>query len=517
MVVSRSGLGKAGTTVEFRSPAWDRQHPNWRQIDGRIPEEHLAHCIDEGVDNLDLRPLIRSYQGRGSPPWPPDLMLKIVMYEIATGTPSPAGWFRATRDSDTVKWLGFGIQPSRTICYDFWDRLAPYFDGWNAQVLQSAVDRGLTSASRAAQDGTTVAAHASRHKLVNQETLKRHLEELEETLSLEEEGGSPERVPGWMAKHPETRQEQRLQYERASERMEQLQVENRKRRACKRKSPEKIVVSVSDSEAACGRDKLKVFRPLYNVQLNYDLDSPFILGYDVFDRVTDSGTLSPMLERTSEMTGVKPEVLLADSGYATILDLDACAHHGVILYAPVNENDYSERNDRKPQTNQFTQLPKSQFSWLVDEGTYMCPQGNRLRAERTTWVKRAGDQRLRNTTFRCPAEKCQVCPRQTDCTPTPDKGRTVSRLEKEELLDELRIRMQSDEAKALHRLRSRTVELAFVDMKEHGSLRRFNGRGLRKARAQIGALVLAHNLLALLRERHGHETANTTRTLEKSG
>ena len=107
MVVSRSGLGKAGTTVEFRSPAWDRQHPNWRQIDGRIPEEYLARCIDEGVDNLDLRPLTRSYQGRGSPPWPPDLMLKIVMYEIATGTPSPAGWFIASGKPAASLWLSF--------------------------------------------------------------------------------------------------------------------------------------------------------------------------------------------------------------------------------------------------------------------------------------------------------------------------------------------------------------------------------------------------------------------------
>jgi hypothetical protein len=70
-------------------------------------------------------------------------------------------------------------------------------------------------------------------------------------------------------------------------------------------------------------------------------------------------------------------------------------------------------------------------------------------------------------------------------------------------------------SKALYRLRSQTVELAFADMKEHRSLRRFNGRGLRKAKAQIGALVLAHNLRALLHERHGRETANTTRTLEK--
>jgi uncharacterized coiled-coil protein SlyX len=148
---------------------------------------------------------------------------------------------------------------------------------------------------------------------VNQGTLQRRTEELEAAVAADEQGPPPEQVRGWMAQHPHTRKQQLARYQRVAERLEELQLQNQQRRACKRRPPEKIVISTSDPESICGRDKLGVFRPLYNVQLNYDLDSPLILGYDVFPQTNDNGTLETMIERTCELTGVKPEVELADA------------------------------------------------------------------------------------------------------------------------------------------------------------------------------------------------------------
>ena len=68
------------------------------------------------------------------------------------------------------------------------------------------------------------------------------------------------------------------------------------------------------------------------------------------------------------------------------------------------------------------------------------------------------------------------------------------------MLEALRARMATEEAKALYRLRSQTVELVNADGKEHRRLRRFSGRGLSRARVEVGLIVLAHNLTTRLSE-----------------
>ena len=61
----------------------------------------------------------------------------------------------------------------------------------------------------------------------------------------------------------------------------------------------------------------------------------------------------------------------------------------------------------------------------------------------------------------------------------PAAGRTISRAEHEELIEALRARMQTDEAKNLYRLRRQTVELSYADLTEHRKLRRFSGHGFK--------------------------------------
>jgi hypothetical protein len=68
-------------------------------------------------------------------------------------------------------------------------------------------------------------------------------------------------------------------------------------------------------------------------------------------------------------------------------------------------------------------------------------------------------------------------------------------MENEELLDALRERMHTEPAKKMYKLRSQTVELNYADLKEHRDLRRFHGRGLRQVKAEVGCLVLTHNIL----------------------
>jgi hypothetical protein len=302
----------------------------------------------------------------------------------------------------------------------------------------------------------------------------------------------PTAMPGWMAPTVSGRLEQQGRYHQAQERMRALQERNQHKRSCKRTPADKIVVSVSDPAAALGRDKEKVYRPLYNVQLVDDLDSPLILNYGVFAQPNDNGTLEPMLERQAQLTGRKPLTLLADASYANGADLAVSKAAGVLLLAPYQQNDFTADKAKK---KELAQLPKKEFTWLAEEQTYRCPQGHRLDYVGSSQQKRSSTETVRVQIYRCAPEHCCACPLSQQCAPNPKVGRTISRGEHEDLIETLRERMQTAEAKALYRLRRQTVELVNADFKEHRKIRRFSGRGLKRAEAEIGLLVLVNNLL----------------------
>jgi hypothetical protein len=124
-----------------------------------------------------------------------------------------------------------------------------------------------------------------------------------------------------------------------------------------------------------GIDKLKTFRPLYNVQLVCDLDSPFILGHQVFAAVTDHHLLVPVVERTQQLTGRPLRQLLGDAIYASVLDLVWCDEEDITLYSSAGLDAAATAGTGKRPAKQ---LPKSAFTWLPEQETYRCPEGHVL-------------------------------------------------------------------------------------------------------------------------------------------
>jgi len=501
--------------IRFADPPWNVWSDEWQIRDRQVPAEHPARAVMEAMKQLNLTPLFDLYIGAGSPPIRPDLMLAIVLIEIRLGRPRPCQWFCDTRENIAIQWAGFGIRPSRTCWYDFADRIAPLLEQWNATMLQLARQRGVTQAERMSLDGTSVAANASRHRLVNEATVERRLTELESACQADAINQPPPSVPTWMAKNPATREGQRRRYRRARERLDELHAVNNRQDPKRRRKTEKIVVSASDPEAALGRDKHNVFRPLYNVQLVRDLDSQLCLGYQVFAQPTDAGTFGPMLERIANWTGVKPKAVLVDAGYVTACNLAICGQAGIALYGPWQENDFSRK--KKKQGAKPRPLGKEHFAWVPEQNMYRCPEGHPM-----PWIghqKRPQSDGQINVvhSYRCSPRHCRACPRQVPCSTNPNRGRAVKRSEHETLVEAHRLRMGTAEAKTLYRLRCQTVELGFADFKQHRSMRQFSGRGRGRAQRQVGLTMLVHNLLVVHRAkpppRNHMDTTLTTETI----
>jgi transposase len=494
------GVAWGDKLERFAPTPWTKESEEWLAIDRRLPQDHLARRVAEAVQMLDLGPLLDSYLGVGKKALRPDLLVKMVIYQMQNHRPSPAQWARDVRENEPVRWLLFGMEPSRARLYDFRDRIAPFLQEWNAQTLRVAMADKLSPAKRVALDSSSVAAHASRRQLLNEERLQKRRVLIDAALTGLSQAESPQR-PGWLARTENGLREQKQRYRRAAEVLRERQGANAQRRASKRKPTDKILVSPADPEAILARDKLNVFRPLYSVQLLRDLDSPLVLCYDVLTQHNDNGVVEPMIEQMADHVGHKPDELLVDSGYVSTHHLEFCAAAGIILYGPYQENDYSAQNGKKAQCNQKTELPKNAFRWLPQEQTYQCPEGHRLHFSQKLTQRRT-DYKITLNIYTCPPKHCLACPRQQACTRTPTKGRSVSRMENEDLLDALRARMATEQAKRLYKLRSQTVELNYADLKEHRGLRRFHCRGPRRIKGEVGTLVLAHNLLYVASQRH---------------
>jgi transposase len=471
-------------------PPWPDDHPQRRAIAETLDPDHLARQIDAAVARLDLEPVFAAYGRTGSAPYAPDLLLRAALFETRRGHPSPAHWHRDARENAPLRWLLRGCMPSRSCWYAFRDRVGPLLPALEQQILAQAVGQGLTPAMRAAADGTLVAANASRHRLVNEATLEQRAGQLANAVAADARGEAPPAAPAWLAERPAGRLRQQQRLEQARERMGQLQERNRRKRASKRKAAHKLVVSLSDPEAALGRDKEDVYRPLYNVQFVDDLDSPFVLAYEVFAQPNDAGLVGTLLTQARDWLGHPLAVLLVDTAYAGGADLAAAAAAGATMYAPLP----------KEAAARDALLPKSAFTWQPAEQTYTCPRGQALVYEGSSAQKRSGTEAVVLHRYRCPPQYCVSCPVRAACTKNPQAGRTISRGEHEEWIEALRQRMQTAEAKELYRLRRQTVELVNADGKAHRGLRRFRGRGLARARCQVGLMVLAHNLLTLLSE-----------------
>ena len=445
-------------------------------------------------------------------------MLKLGLQACLEGRPSPAQWAKLAADSRSTQWLVRGIRPSRTCCYDFRDRLGAAMEDLVSQVVRKAIEDGLVDPQIGIQDGTALRAAASRHRVVNRVTLQHRQDTLAQAIQQDEQLKPVEGGPRWMAKTPSGRLEQQQRFKQAAEVLAQRHEENNGRRKDRRLAENKVQVSLSEPEAPLGRDKEKVFCPLYTPQLMVEPSSLLILSYEVFSQNNDAGTLPTMADKTRAILGHHLDIIIADNAYATLLDLRACDERGIELIAGSEKPEKPEKAEKdhelpKQKKNQKPpQLNKSLFTWLPEERTYLCPEGNKLELFQKARVERRGGDTLNEQRFRCPPQYCLDCPLQLNCTSNPQKGRIIKRLEGQELLDAHTANMKTERAKSLYKTRGQVIERAFADIKQHRNGRRLHGRGKSRAQTEVGLYVIAQNLLTIMRLQKQRESADNIGT-----
>lgn len=390
-----------------------------------------------------------------------------------------------------MRWLGRGYQPSRRAWYYFRDRSARFIHQVNQSLLQKAIDDGHTDGQTGALDGTSKASYGSRHRMINQATLDKRKQILEEAI--QSPSDDPAQTPRWVPTTQSGRNELLNRMQIASKVLEDRHAKNLSRPKSKQKLPEKIVVSLSDPDAPLGRDKLKTFRPMYTVQKVTDPASGLILDYRVTTKTNDSGMFPLMAEQLKTQLGSYPSKIYADGGYSTIHDVTFAKENEIDLIAPVSA---SGANRRVKLPNGQMQIPRGEFQYDPSTDSYHCPQGKTLHARGKEKKWRDGDRYAVETRYQCDVDVCAACPLASRCY-GGKTGRIIKRTEGEEHLEAQREKMSSPEVVEDYKRRGSSIEPSFGDEKQNLRHTVFHGYGRWRAAAETGLLVLAQNVRRL--------------------
>jgi transposase len=333
-------------------------------VDKWLPERHLARFIGEVIDGLDLGRMSGVYRGSGSASYHPRMLLGILVYGYATGVFSSRKLERATYDSVAFRFLAANAHPDHDTIATFRRRFLKEIEKLFVEVLKLAGEMGVLKMGTIGLDGTKIHANASRHSALSYE----HAGKIEAQLKSEvadlmakgEAADASDIADGMSVPEELARREERLckikearaRIEaRAQERHSREMAEHEAKMAAREakiaatgkkpggKPPAAPVegalpsdqVNLTDEESRIMPVAGGGFEQCYNAQAAVAAGSMLVVAVDVVQAPNDKQQVEPMLEKIEALPEElgKVENLLADTGYFSAANVDACQEAGV--------------------------------------------------------------------------------------------------------------------------------------------------------------------------------------------
>src|ERR1700692_1959312 len=333
-------------------------------VDEWLPERHLARFIVEVIAGLELRSMSGSYRGSGSAPYHPRVLLGLLVYGYATGVFSSRKLERATYDSVAFRFIAANDHPDHDTIATFRRRFLPPIAGLSLQVRVLAREIGVRKLGTIGLDGPKIHANASRHSALSYEhagnietQLKAEVADLMAKAEATDQADIPD---GFSIPEELERREERLGKlaaararieARAKERHAREQAEHEAKLAARKARAESSgkktggrapsppasdplptdQINLTDEESRIMPVAGGGFEQCYNAQAVVAAGSMLVVAVDVVQAPNDKQQLAPMLDKISALPDElgQAETLLADSGYFSEANVEACAAAGI--------------------------------------------------------------------------------------------------------------------------------------------------------------------------------------------
>ena len=149
-----------------------------------LPKGHLVYFILDTVERLDLSAITDVYEqeGRGYPPYHPQMMVGVLLYAYCKGVPSSRRIQRRLEEDVAFRVLSAGNAPDFRTISDFRKRHLKALKGLFVQVLWLCQKAGLVKLGHVALDGTKMKANASKHKAMSYGRMEKEEERLKKEV-----------------------------------------------------------------------------------------------------------------------------------------------------------------------------------------------------------------------------------------------------------------------------------------------------------------------------------------------
>lgn len=234
-------------------------------------------------------------------------------------------------------------------------------------------------------------------------------------------------------------------------------------------------------------------KPAYNVQ--FGVDSEYIVWVMAGPQPTDTTTLIPFLNETREYLKHKYEKIITDSGYESEENYVYLEKNEQLAF--IKPANYEISKTRKYKTDISR---KENMEYCGESDYYICRYGKKLKVTGEKKSKSKTGYETVKTQYT--SESCDGCPYKAQCikgnnSKTPLEERTkhleISKVFQEKRQDDLE-RILSDEGIKLRINRSIQSEGAFADVKGDMEFRRFLTRGYQNVLAESILLAMGHNI-----------------------
>jgi len=299
-----------------------------------LPENHLAYCGSDVVDQLDLSAIEAVYkeEDRGQPPYHPRMMTKILLYGYCVGVFSSRRIQKHLVEDVAFRVLAAGNQPDFRTIADFRKLHLQALEKLFQQVLRLVLEVGALKLGGVALDGSKVKANASKHKAMSygrmEETEKLLRKEVQKLLKQAEAADEEEDKRYGRERRgdelPEELQRRETRIARIQEAKKALEERARAKaksegegKDSKEAKPEpKAQYNFTDAESRImkGSDG---FVQGYNTQVAVEPLFQLVVGQTVTQAANDKQQMVPLIEAIQEQSGQRPKEVLTDSGYCS--------------------------------------------------------------------------------------------------------------------------------------------------------------------------------------------------------